>query len=346
MPKFSIIVPVYKVGNYIDQCLNSIRNQTFPDFEAIVIDDGSPDNAPSICDLHAQKDSRIKVIHKSNGGVSSALNAGLQEATGDWIYFVDGDDWIELNTLEVINNNLTRYPEIDILGFNNFFNETDREYQNKKAYPVEKILSSIEISKFAEATLFPKWIERKYKYSLPTVRERWSKVFRRNLIYSNKLLFKTDLTTGQDAFFILESFLCASKVVMTNDFLYHYRITNNSAIHRYRENWNHFFARLNYTKRIMESYNLDYSTSYGLLFWNGLRSFLENFLFHKECSLTFKQKREALKQFFDQIDSKDIHLKFELLRVLPTYFPIILFIKYRCLVLTLFLGKIFYGRGK
>ena len=72
----------------------------------------------------------------------------------------------------------------------------------------------------------------------------------------------------------------------------------------------------------------------------------ENFLFHKECSLTFKQKREALKQFFDQIDSKDIHLKFELLRVLPTYFPIILFIKYRCLVLTLFLGKIFYGRGK
>ena len=91
MPRFSIIVPVYNVGVYLSQCLDSICAQTFSDFEAIVVDDGSPDDAPAICDNYAQKDARIKVFHKENGGVSTALNLGLEHAKGDWIYFVDGD---------------------------------------------------------------------------------------------------------------------------------------------------------------------------------------------------------------------------------------------------------------
>ena len=94
-PKISVIVPVYKVEKFLDRCVESIVGQTYENLEIILVDDGSPDNCPSMCDKWAEKDSRIKVIHKENGGVSSARNAALYAATGDFIGFVDSDDWIE-----------------------------------------------------------------------------------------------------------------------------------------------------------------------------------------------------------------------------------------------------------
>lgn len=91
----SIIVPVYNVEDYLHECIDSILNQSYRDLEIILVDDGSPDNSPKICDEYAKKDSRIKVIHKKNGGLSSARNAGLDLATGTFIGFIDSDDWIE-----------------------------------------------------------------------------------------------------------------------------------------------------------------------------------------------------------------------------------------------------------
>ena len=100
--KISVIVPIYNVENYLNRCIDSIINQTYKKLEIILVDDGSPDNCGKICDEYAKKDSRIKVIHKENGGVSSARNAGLNIATGDYIGFVDGDDWIELDMYEYL----------------------------------------------------------------------------------------------------------------------------------------------------------------------------------------------------------------------------------------------------
>lgn len=94
-PKISIIVPVYKAEPYLKKCIDSILNQTFKDFELILVDDGSPDRCGEICDEYALKDSRIKIIHKENGGQSSARNVGLDIAQGEYIGFVDSDDWIE-----------------------------------------------------------------------------------------------------------------------------------------------------------------------------------------------------------------------------------------------------------
>ena len=94
-PKISIIVPVYKVELYLEKCINSILNQTFKDFELILVDDGSPDRCGEICDEYAKKDNRIVVVHKENGGQASARNVGLDIARGDYIGFVDSDDWIE-----------------------------------------------------------------------------------------------------------------------------------------------------------------------------------------------------------------------------------------------------------
>ena len=100
MSMVSIIVPIYNIEGYIRECIDSILAQTYPDFELILVDDGSPDNCGRICDEYAEKDVRIKVIHKENGGLTSARNAGLSVAKGDWIMHVDGDDWIEPDMIE------------------------------------------------------------------------------------------------------------------------------------------------------------------------------------------------------------------------------------------------------
>lgn len=94
-PKISVIVPVYNAEKYLHRCIDSILNQTFPDFELLLIDDGSKDQSGEICDEYAKKDSRVKVFHKENGGVSSARNVGIDNAVGEYICFCDSDDWVE-----------------------------------------------------------------------------------------------------------------------------------------------------------------------------------------------------------------------------------------------------------
>ena len=102
MSVVSIIVPIYRAEKYLNKCVQSIVDQTYKNLEIILVDDGSPDNCPAICDAWAKKDSRIRVIHQRNGGFSAARNAGLDAATGTYIQFVDSDDWIEPNMVEAL----------------------------------------------------------------------------------------------------------------------------------------------------------------------------------------------------------------------------------------------------
>ena len=117
MPKISVIVPVYKVEKYLDRCVKSIIGQTYPDFELILVDDGSPDKCPQMCDEWAKKDKRIRVLHKENGGLSSARNAGLRVARGEYVHFIDSDDWIELDLYENILNLFKIYTSAQIVQF-------------------------------------------------------------------------------------------------------------------------------------------------------------------------------------------------------------------------------------
>lgn len=104
-PKISIVVPIYKVEKYLNKCIDSILSQTFSDFELILVDDGSPDNCPEICDEYAKKDERIKVIHKENGGLSDARNAGIKAASGEYIGLIDSDDYIASDMYEDLYRN-------------------------------------------------------------------------------------------------------------------------------------------------------------------------------------------------------------------------------------------------
>ena len=109
MNGISVIVPVYKSEKYLDRCVQSILNQTYQDFELILVDDGSPDNSPLLCDKWAENDSRVYVIHKENGGASSARNAGLKIAKGRWIAFADSDDWLDRTALKTLYDLANQY---------------------------------------------------------------------------------------------------------------------------------------------------------------------------------------------------------------------------------------------
>ena len=116
MAFFSIIIPVYKVEKYLKECVDSVVNQTFRDIEIILVDDGSPDTCPDICDSCAEADSRISVIHKKNGGLSSARNAGIDKANGKYLLFLDGDDyWKDSNVLQMIFSEISKNPWVQVV---------------------------------------------------------------------------------------------------------------------------------------------------------------------------------------------------------------------------------------
>lgn len=115
--KLSIIIPVYRTQNTLDRCLKSVLSQSFTDYEIILVDDESPDNCPLLCDQYAQQHQQIKVIHKKNGGLSDARNVGIQQATGEYVTFIDSDDAIQEKTLELLMNELNSFPYVDILEY-------------------------------------------------------------------------------------------------------------------------------------------------------------------------------------------------------------------------------------
>ena len=135
----SVIVPVYNVAAYLDRCVKSIVNQTYADLEIILVDDGSPDQCGTMCDNWAMKDKRIKVVHKENGGLSDARNAGIEVASGDYIGFVDSDDWIEPDMYQDLLEAVEREgAELAVTGINRTYdNEFSRiQYAWDKPYVI------------------------------------------------------------------------------------------------------------------------------------------------------------------------------------------------------------------
>ena len=116
--KYSIIVPIYKIEKYLSQCIESVLVQDFKDYELILVDDGSPDSCPQICDSYAERDNRIKVVHKENGGLVSARKAGLAISSGDYAFCLDGDDFLHPECLQRVNNVLEQYkPDVICFGY-------------------------------------------------------------------------------------------------------------------------------------------------------------------------------------------------------------------------------------
>lgn len=202
----SVIVPVYNVENYLRECLDSIVAQTYRSIEVILIDDGSKDSSGEICDEYADKDNRVKVIHKENGGVSAARNTGLDVAKGEWISYVDSDDYIEDTMLETL---ICLAKENDVeLAMCSF----------KDISECENVTQENDIRIFSKDELIYNYVVRNTDYCI--TEGIWDRIYKRVLV--DGLRFKTD-RINEDILYTMEVFTRAHKAVYTSEKLYNYR---------------------------------------------------------------------------------------------------------------------------
>lgn len=225
--KISIIVPIYKVEKYINQCVDSIISQTYEDIEIILVDDGSPDNCPAICDKYAKSDNRIRVIHKHNGGLISARKAGLKASTGKYVCFVDGDDWIELDMYKNIADSIEN-TEADCIITQFFF-----DYPNKPVKSEYKLNKKYYIRSEIEKEIFPTMLFDNQYYRFGIFPNCWSKVFKRELL--EKHLPDTDerIRMGEDIAFTYPCLMECQSIAFVDKALYHYRINPESMTKAY-----------------------------------------------------------------------------------------------------------------
>ena len=209
----SVIVPIYNVEKYLDKCVESIVNQTYKNLEIILVDDGSPDSCPQICDKWAEKDNRIKVIHKENGGVSSARNAGLDIAKGDFICFIDSDDTALPNMIEMLIKSFEKY-------------NCDLSVCNIQM--VDENGNVVEFSDYESGVFYDKLVASYLQMNF--ARGPWNKLYLKNIIKENNILFDENLTFGEDDIFNYNYIKKCSCVCVIENALYSYLVTNpNSA---------------------------------------------------------------------------------------------------------------------
>ena len=215
-PKISVIVPVYKVEPYLRKCLDSIVGQTYQNLQIILVDDGSPDNCGLICDEYAAKDSRIQVIHQDNGGVSAARNAGLKLAAGDYIGWVDSDDWIELDMYEYLLDNALKYGA-DIVQCGLFWEEDNC---SKQVFVQDKPrLVYGGIDKF----LFADW--RRFSNQI------YNKLYKSDILKG--VSFSEQYPVGEDLHFNLQILERAVNIMFVEEAKYHYVQRKTSLCHEF-----------------------------------------------------------------------------------------------------------------
>lgn len=225
----SVIVPVYKIEEYLRQCLESLSAQTLDDMEIIIVDDGSPDGCPEICDEYAAKDARMKVVHKENGGLLSARKAGFAASKGDYIGFVDGDDWVEPDTfLNMYKAVCEHSPDMVLSDFlcdyGDCIEPSDQCFE-EEFYDRARL----------ESEIFPKMLFDGQFYRFGVNPNCWSKLVRRELIEKNLLPVDERIRMGEDAAFIYPCMLDSQSITCVKTPTYHYRITEQSMSNAYDE---------------------------------------------------------------------------------------------------------------
>ena len=233
---FSIIIPVYNANSFLSRCVNSVINQTFNNWRLYLVDDGSTDGSDIVCDLFSSKYSNITTIHKENSGVSDARNRGILEALGEWIFFVDSDDYLETNALAVINDLITKY-KADLVLFNIKEDSIDGNVRFYR-HPLKSnyLYSRNEI----ETEILPFVCYSDYSF----INSPCNKVFRSSIIKKNNIKFPLRVR-GEDWFFNIVFLSYTQSLVATELSLYNYIRNSQSAMSKYcpeqfhlwEENW-------------------------------------------------------------------------------------------------------------
>ena len=256
--KVSVIIPVYKVEEYLKVCVDSVLNQTYQNIEVILVDDGSPDNCPKICDDYAKADERVVVIHKQNAGVSKARETGANAATGDYVMYIDSDDWIDLDTIETCVDEIIKRPTLDCVLF---------------SYTKENIDSSRIAHTFDSDTYFsPKDVkntlyrrlwgllnsELNHPERLENLTTCWMKLYRKELTQNGRYVDVKTVGSCEDGIFNMYALYDCKEAVYIDKPMYHYRRTANSLTSTYRpqfiKQWGTLFSMM---ENIIDEKQLD-----------------------------------------------------------------------------------------
>lgn len=213
--KISIIVPVYNTEKYLDECIQSVLEQTYTNWELLLIDDGSTDSSGTICDKYAAEDSRILVFHKENGGVSSARNIGLAHAKGEWVIFIDSDDWIDERYLYEI---LSEAENVDlVITGATLYDQGRKMIRNTGIYKPTKVEKQSFDMLFAS-------------YDLHFRTSPWGKLFKNNIIIKHHILFDEKMHHSEDAVFLYRYLLYCESVHMHSGHHYCYRYEQTDSL--------------------------------------------------------------------------------------------------------------------
>lgn len=230
--KFSIIIPVYNSEKYIQKCINSILNQTYDNYEIIIINDGSTDNTLNIINSNYKKRNNMIIVNKENQGVSVARNLGIQHAKGEWITFLDADDWIEDNTLEIINQKIESNSEIELIQ-NNIYISNNHKSSNKYKVCANLIKKeSTQKKEIIETIICINYGSKKYGEKYGNCRCIGGKFYKKSLLIDNKISFPNGMVTFEDGIFNLYAYFYSCATLIFNKNLYHYRQHSTSATHQ------------------------------------------------------------------------------------------------------------------
>lgn len=249
-PLISVIIPVYNVEQYLSQCLGSVINQTYPNLEIICVNDASSDGSLEILNQFAENDQRVRVIGKQNEGVSRARNVGLQSANGEYVMFVDADDWIETDTCEKAL--VAMYDnEADVIMWS-YVSEYGASNSPKTIFPDNCVFERQEIlNRLHRRFIGIVGEELEHPELADAICPVWGKLYKRSLIVQSGAAFidLAEIGTYEDGMFNLETFFYANKVVYLNQCLYHYRRSNTTSVtSAYREElfglWQNLYQRM------------------------------------------------------------------------------------------------------
>lgn len=322
--KVSIIVPVYNVERVLHYCINSILNQTYKDYELILVNDGSSDNSGEICNQFAKENSKITVIHNKNGGVSKARNAGIGCAKGEYICFIDSDDYISETFLEEI------VKKIDA-GYN--FALTAYQWVSDYDYSATKTV----LFKNVDYSIIDKY-DLLHIGNLVLLPQPWNKIFKKSIILDNNIRMPEDLSLGEDTVFVYRYLSCIiseNYAVINKPLYYYYSKNNKSLLNKYRDDLFEVYKKLNrYLYEEIIKWNLPEEQM--RLFYNGCYYRMENVLhntFRKENPLSTKEKiaynskiiRSNGFQYWLNKSTSRINPFFRIAYLIKSYYPIYLF---------------------
>ena len=229
-PKVSVIIPIYNTDKYLPECVESVRSQTLRDIEIILVDDESPDNAPQLCDKYAKIDERVKVIHKKNGGLGYARNSGLDVAIGEYVSFIDSDDFIDTDMMHTLYETAKKYDADEVRSGTIFYNN-GRKSIRRDVERIKVFRGPEQIKSFIFDFLGPLPEEpRDVKYMMSVCLA----IHKRTVIVENSIRFTSERQTlSEDLLFDLDLFPKMNCIVCIPNCFYHYRVTPNSITHTF-----------------------------------------------------------------------------------------------------------------